>query len=124
MNLIELKNMLTPEDIQRILAEYGVSPVQETEQYLIYPTVCHNLEGGSPKMYYYFDSRMFVCYTECQDSFNIFQLVQKMEGLRGYKFNIFEIAEKVGYGTTPQRLKNGRRDTRRKGIIILKATCY
>lgn len=120
MNLIELKNMLTPEDIQRILAEYGVSPVQETEQYLIYPTVCHNLEGGSPKLYYYFDSKMFVCYTGCQDSFNIFQLVQKMEGLRGYKFNIFEIAEKIGYGTTPQRLKTEEEIQEEKELLFLK----
>lgn len=120
MNLMELKSILEPEDIKRILYEYGVSPVQETENYLIYPTVCHNLEGGSAKLYYYFDSKLFVCYTECNDSFNVFELIQKIEALHGYKLNIFEIAEKIGYGTSPQRQKTEEEIQNEKELLFLR----
>lgn len=120
MNLVELKNILEPDDIKRILFEYGISPVQESESFLLYPTFCHNLEGGSHKLYYYFDSKMFVCYTECNDSFNIFQLVQKIEKLHGYNFNIFEIADKIGYGTSPQRRKTEEDIKEEKELLFLK----
>lgn len=103
MNLMELKDALEPEDIKRVLLEYGISPIQQTEEFLVYPTVCHNLSAGSPKLYYYYNTRLFVCYTECNDSFNIFQLIQKMEKLQGYDKTIFEIAENIGFGNAEDR---------------------
>lgn len=120
MNLTELRKTMEPEDIKRILYEYGVSPALETESYLVYPTVCHNIEGGSHKLYYYFDSKMFVCYTECNDSFNIFELIQKIEKLHGYTLNIFEVAEKMGYGTSPQRLRTEEEIREEKELLFLK----
>lgn len=105
MNLTEIKESLEPENIKQILSEYGVVPVREETNCFVFPTVCHNLDGGSPKMYYYFDSKLFVCYTECGESFNIFELIQKIEKLHGYKITIFEAAEKIGFGTTQERRK-------------------
>lgn len=105
MNLIDIKESLEPENIREILNSYGVEPVREDTNYFIYPTVCHNIAGGSPKLYYYFDSKLFVCYTECNDSFNIFELIQKMELLRGNKITIFEAAEQMGLGSAEFRRK-------------------
>lgn len=105
MNLSDLKESLEPENIRQILSEFGVYPVREETTHFVYPTVCHNIDGGSPKMYYYFNTKMFVCYTECNDVFNIFELIQKIEGLHGYKITVFDAAEKIGLGTTVQRAK-------------------
>lgn len=77
------RDMLSPEDIKNILRKFGVEPVKEYPDFIIYPTVNHNLEGGSPKLYYYKKNRMFKVYTGDAGLFDIFQLVIDMHHLRG-----------------------------------------
>ena len=89
VNFKELREKLSPDDIKSILAQYDVKPVKESEQYLIFPTVCHNVYGGSPKLYYYTDSHLFKCYTQCEGLFDIFELLIKINKLRGKEINIF-----------------------------------
>lgn len=91
-----LREQLTPEDIKRILGYFNVLPKDEKSNYIIFPTCCHNLEGGSPKLYYYFDSHMFHCYTECNSSFDIFLLLKKMYALRNQKVSFAKILEVCG----------------------------
>ena len=71
IDFTSLKEQLSPSDICRILGEYGVAPRKDTINYIVFPTCCHNLVGGSSKLYYYKDSRSFHCYTECNDNFDI-----------------------------------------------------
>lgn len=84
----EYRDMLGAEDIKRILMKFDVEPVRENEMLLIYPTVCHNLEGGSPKLYYYKKNNMFKCYTGDHDLFDIFQLIIDMHNLRGEEISL------------------------------------
>jgi len=44
-------------------------------------TICHHLPGRSngKKLYYYTDSSLFKCYTECEGLFDIFELIMKVE---------------------------------------------
>lgn len=79
----EYRDELTPEDIKRILRKFGVEPYREYKDCIIYPTVNHNLEGGSPKLYYYKSNKMFKVYTGDAGLFDIFQLVIDMHHLRG-----------------------------------------
>ena len=82
MTLAEIRQTITPENIISILAKYNVHPVIETTNYIIFPTCCHNINGGSPKLYYYKNSTLFKCYTECNSSFDIFELIIKIEKIR------------------------------------------
>lgn len=82
LSLKELRYKLDEQDIVAILRRYSVEPVYDTPSALIYPTVCHNLNGGSPKLYYYKSEHIFKCYTECNDVFDIFSLLIKMHNLR------------------------------------------
>lgn len=86
----KLREKLSSQDIIRILQKYGIEPHFETEKYIIYPTICHNLSGGSNKLYYYKDNKMFKCYTECNSTFDIFELLIKINALRGNNISIFE----------------------------------
>jgi hypothetical protein len=88
INFKELREQLTDESIKEILAQFNVEPVDETAEAIIFPTCCHNLEGGSPKLYYYKDSKMFHCYTECASTFDIFTLLQKMYALRNENISL------------------------------------
>lgn len=96
INFRELREKLSVEDIKRILAQQGVEPVRETDKYLVYPTVCHNVVGGSPKLYYYTDTKLFKCYTECEGLFDIFELLIKMHDLSGNEINIFQAIDLCG----------------------------
>lgn len=119
MNLMEIKDALGPEDIKRILLEYGISPVNETDEFLLYPTVCHNIDGGSHKLYYYFNTKLFVCFTHCDAAFNIFQLIQKMEKLQGYDRTIFEIAERIGFGSVAERRRTEEEIREEQNLLFL-----
>lgn len=83
MTFKDLREQLTDESIKNILAQFNVEPVFENENSITFPTCCHNLEGGSPKLVYYKNTKLFHCYTECDSSFDIFTLLQKMYKLRG-----------------------------------------
>lgn len=76
---------LSPETIKDIVYSLGADRHEETPKAYIFPTICHNenVEEASMKLYYYFDNRIFMCYTECNKSFNIIQLVQKVRELHG-----------------------------------------
>ena len=92
----ELRESLTPEDIVRILQEYDVQPHYVGAKYIIFPTCCHNLVGGSPKLYYYKNTHMFKCFTDCNALFDIFELIIKMEELRGHKIGKIKAIQKTG----------------------------
>lgn len=87
MTIRELREKLTSEDIKNILRKYGIEPYYENNNYIIYPTVCHNPIGSdcSNKLYYYKNTSLFRCYTECGSIFDIFDLIIKIENMLGRK---------------------------------------
>lgn len=93
MNFRDLREQLTDESIKNILAQFNVEPVMEDETSITFPTCCHNLEGGSPKLIYYKNTKLFHCYTECAASFDIFTLLQKMYRLRGQEITLKQAVE-------------------------------
>lgn len=96
MNLAEVRQNITPDAIVNILAKYDVFPVSQNDKVIIFPTCCHNAIGGSPKLYYYIDSCLFHCFTECNASFDIFELIIKIEKLRtGEEIPLWKALEKA-----------------------------
>ena len=88
MNFKELRQELTDEMIKDILSQFNVEPVEEDSDRIIFPTCCHNLEGGSPKLYYFKNTKLFHCFTECSDTFDIFTLLCRMYSLRGQEISL------------------------------------
>lgn len=78
----QIKNSLTIDDIHKILKELGSSePKYDKDGNPVYQTVCHNHSGGKHKLYYYEESKQFHCYTDCSESFDIFDLVMKNKSI-------------------------------------------
>lgn len=75
-----LKNNLTKKDIEQIVLDLGGSPPsKDYNDNLIFNTICHNPPNqGKFKLYYYDNSKMFTCYTDCGESFDIYELVKKI----------------------------------------------
>ena len=99
INFKELRERLSTDDIKRILSKYDAYAVVENEKYLIFPTICHNIVGGSNKLYYYTDTHLFKCYTQCDGVFDIFELLQKIHKLRGHELSIFSAIQLCGLKT-------------------------
>ena len=49
----DLREQLSDETIKDILGEFNVEPVSENSDEIVFTTSCHNLSGGSTKLYYY-----------------------------------------------------------------------
>ena len=78
----DIKDQLTTEDVFELLDEFGGEP-RYTNFGIISRTICHNPKGeGSFKLYYYENSQMFHCFTGCNDSFDAFELVIKVNSWR------------------------------------------
>ena len=89
----ELRQELTDESVKNILGQFNVECLDENSEFIVFPTCCHNLEGGSPKLYYYKSTKLFHCFTECSATFDIFTLLQKMMLLRGQEITLFQAVE-------------------------------
>jgi len=81
--LEDLKNNLSIDQIYEFLADAGGEP-QMHGDIIISRTICHNPPGqGSFKLYYYDNTKLFKCFTQCNDTFDIFELTLKIKRLAG-----------------------------------------
>ena len=78
----EIRDSLSIDDIYDLLEEWGAEP-QYCPTGLIARTICHNHlnDDASRKLYYYSNSNLFQCYTNC-GFFDIFQLCIKVMDLQ------------------------------------------
>lgn len=78
MDAQEIKESLTPEQIIQIFQALG-EEIYRQDNYgnLIFKTICHG--GNSYKLYYYLETKQFHCFTDCSDSFDIFELIQRVK---------------------------------------------
>ena len=74
----------------------GVDDYVEKPGYVIFPTICHNEdpEEASMKLYYYENTHIFYCYTECFGQ-SIFQFLKNYYETRSYDYDWYEDIYKV-----------------------------
>jgi len=81
-----IRESLTIDDIHIILKDLGsYEPKHDRHGNPIYTTVCHG--GHKHKLYYFQESKIFHCFTDCSCSFNIFDLVIKAKEQQGYTYS-------------------------------------
>lgn len=100
----EIKERLTLEMVFEIVQEFGGDP-HMTSFGFISATICHNPPGeGSHKLYYYDNTKLFKCYTGCDEYFDIFELLMKIKVLTqpdsgwGLYDSVRWVAAKYGWG--------------------------
>lgn len=81
----ELEN----EQIKELLYRLGAEDVIEKENCYITNTICHNEEGGSYKLYYYFNNHCFVCYSNC-DVMSPFKFLETYYQTRGIDYDWYK----------------------------------
>lgn len=80
-NKDEIKNSLSIDQIFQLVAELGGEPrMEKSGSIFVAQTICHNHPGeGSHKLYYYDNTKLFKCYTDCFTTFDIFELIIKIK---------------------------------------------
>ena len=102
MEKIDIKLLLeslTEEDIIMLVTELGAHTYinHEHSNYIIFPTICHNenSEDASMKLYYYKNTHLFVCYTDCDDSFNIFGLYERVYKIQHKEYYFGQVLHNI-----------------------------
>ena len=77
--------------IIQLMTQLGASNHIETDSHIIFPTICHNphSEEASMKLYYYKNTHIFTCFTEC-GNMNIFQFLRHYYQTRGISYDWYE----------------------------------
>lgn len=109
----EIKNNLTIEQVESYVADLGGEP-QHSSNCLICKTICHG--GEANKLFYYPNTHLFKCYTECGDTFDIFDLTERVKKQQNpdftfydaikYVANYFNIGEKSAFENESFQLKD------------------
>lgn len=75
-NKDDVKEQIDIEDVYNLLEYFDAEP-QMFNTYITAKTICHG--GDSHKLYYYENTQLFKCFTESCGTFDIFELVQKVQ---------------------------------------------
>lgn len=67
MDYAKIIENLNTESIIHLMTELGADRYTETDDYILFPTICHNIDASeaSMKLYFYKNNKIFVCYTSC-----------------------------------------------------------
>ena len=81
---------LEVEKVKNLLIELGADVI-EKEDYLMCSTICHNEDPSqaSKKLYYYKNTHMFYCYTEC-GPLSIFKFLKHYYDTRNIEYDWYE----------------------------------
>lgn len=88
MDYKEIIDGLKIESVIELMKKLGADRYKEEENQIIFPTICHNVDGAdaSMKLYFYKNSKMFHCYTEC-GSMSIFNFLKHYYETRNIEYD-------------------------------------
>lgn len=98
-------NSLTKEDIKKIVVSLGsLEPKVDGNGDMMFQTICHNPPdpSNSYKLYYYhepngeYKGRLFHCYSGCNDSFGIVELVIRANRVQGHTITWYKALKYIG----------------------------
>lgn len=91
MDKDKIKQNLLIEQVYQLVTDLGGNPIMHNG-YFISQTICHNPpHEGSYKLYYYDNTKLFKCFTHCDDTFDIFELIMKIKSLDLYQAILYII---------------------------------
>jgi hypothetical protein len=98
--MIDAKDLLTKlseKDIITIMKFLGTERYRDESQYIAFPTICHNEDesAASMKLYYYKESHVFHCYTQCAENFDIYDLFARRYKLLGQEISFIDTLNKI-----------------------------
>ena len=125
----EIIEQLDEDKVKALLDKLEI-PYQDKGAFLVCKTACHNadLEEASDKLYYYKNTHMFVCYTEC-GNLSIFKFLKNYYETRGIEYDwvtdiyevILDCSKYDKFNFAPNKYKSIRDKYERQKVIELPA---
>ena len=92
-NKDKIKQSISDEQVFQFLKEHGGEPIWRGEN-IVSRTICHNHpeDECSYKLYYYTNTKLFKCYTGCEETggYDIFDLVRKIYRLKNVDMSLYD----------------------------------
>lgn len=106
---------LKDDEVIALMQKLGADRYIDKENEIIFPTICHNenAEEASMKLYYYKDTHIFYCYTQCQ-AMSIFSFLKNYYETRSIEYDWYTDVYQVildcsafnpEFTTTPKYIK-------------------
>lgn len=105
---------LNDEKIKKLLDLMGI-PYEDKTDYIICKTMCHNVneDDSSWKLYYYKNTHLFMCYTQCS-TMSVFKFLKHYYETRKIEYNWYEDIYKVILDCTDVHFDNDFSSTQKK----------
>lgn len=71
-----------------LMTKLGADRWKDEGNFLVFPTICHNIDAAeaSMKLYFYKNTKLFMCYTEC-GTMSIFKFLKHYYETRGIEYD-------------------------------------
>lgn len=130
MDYAKIIENLNTDAIIHLMTELGADRYDDRGDYIIFPTICHNEDSSeaSMKLYFYKNSKVFVCYTSC-GGMSIFKFLKHYYEERQIEYDwhqdIYEVVcncsdfkRKEGFERTPYKSLRERYKVARKEVQL------
>ena len=91
MDYEEIISNLDTEAVVSLMEKLGADRHIDKGTYIIFPTICHNEDASeaSMKLYFYKDTKLFVCYTHDGNQ-SIFKFLKNYYEVRGIEYDWYQ----------------------------------
>ena len=91
MDYEEIISNLDVDAVISLMEKLGADRHVDKGTHIIFPTICHNEDAGeaSMKLYFYKDTKLFVCYTSCGNQ-SIFKFLKHYYECRGIEYDWYQ----------------------------------
>lgn len=91
MDYEEIISNLDIDSIVSMMEKLGADRHSDRGSYIVFPTICHNIDSSeaSMKLYFYKDTKLFVCYTEC-GNMSIFKFLRHYYETRQIEYDWYQ----------------------------------
>ena len=88
MDYKQLIDNLSTEAVIQLMIKLGATDYKDEEDYVVFPTICHNTneDEASKKLYFYKNTKLFVCYTNCHNM-SIFNFLKHYYETRNIEYD-------------------------------------
>lgn len=126
MDYEEIISNIDDNAIIHLMQELGADRYEDKGEFIIFPTICHNVDSSeaSMKLYFYKKNKMFVCYTGCWAQ-SIFKFLRNYYETRQIEYDWYEdiyqvvcncssFKQKEGFAPTVYKSLRDRYEIKRK----------
>lgn len=91
MDYEEIISNLDVDSVISLMEKLGADRHSDRGGYIVFPTICHNIDSSeaSMKLYFYKDTKLFVCYTEC-GNMSIFRFLKHYYETRQIEYDWYQ----------------------------------